>query len=198
MPTTLLATVRLLAVVALAASATSCAALEGLAALRQVNFRIDQVSDARLAGVGIDRFRSYQELELTDLARIAGALAQRQAPLAMTLHLGAHNPSDNAVTARLARLDWTLFLEGRETVRGVYERPVDLPPGQTVGIPLQLQLDLLQFFGDNARELVEIGLRATGHGSGTPANVRLVARPTIDTPIGPIRYPGDITITTTF
>ncbi|HVS02097.1 MAG TPA: hypothetical protein VMT16_04940, partial [Thermoanaerobaculia bacterium] len=145
---------RLLMLLALAAATTSCATLEGLAALRLVDFRIDRVSDARLAGVAVDRFRSYEELGAADLARILGALGQRRAPLSMTLHLDARNPADNEITARLLRLDWTLFLEDRETVRGVYERTVDLPAGRTVGIPLQVELDLLRFFGDNARELV--------------------------------------------
>jgi hypothetical protein len=187
---------RLLAVVFLAGSLSSCAAL-GFPVFRQVDFRIDQVTGVQLAGVPVDRFRTYQDIGATDIQRLLSAVARRTAPMAMTVHIDAHNPADNAITAHLVRLDWRLMLEDRETVRGVYERSVQLPAGENVGFPLDIELDLVPFFGENARQLAEIALRAAGHGTGNPVNLRLLAQPTIDTPLGPIRYPGEIIITTT-
>ena len=60
-------------------------------------------------------------------------------------------------------------------------------------MPVQINLDLVQFFGRNARELVDVALALTGP-EGVSSRVRLVARPSIQTPLGALRYPRPITI----
>lgn len=170
-----------------------CAALRQVAALRHVIFALDRVSDTKLAGVELDRIQRYEDLRAGDIARIGGALAQQRLPLEFELHIAARNPEENQVDARLLQLSWTLFLEGRQTISGVLDREFVLPLGQTTFIPLFIQLDLVDFFGENMRSLVELALSLAGEG-GSPTNVRLEATPTIRTPLGPIRYPQPITI----
>jgi hypothetical protein len=173
--------------------AVGCATFQEIARLRQVDFAIDRASNARLAGVALDRIEGYEDLRADDLGQVLAAVQRRRVPLAFTLHLDAENPRDNPVAARLLRLDWKLYLRDRETVQGRLRREFVLPPGETVDVPISIELDLLRFFGENARDLVDIAAAATGRGGRAPA-VRLTARPTIDTPLGPITYPGEITI----
>ena len=66
-------------------------------------------------------------------------------------------------------------------------------PGEPTTFPLQIQLDLLEFFEGSARDLGELALNLSGQG-GAPADIAIRANPTIQTALGPIRYPGDITI----
>ncbi|MEX1056031.1 MAG: hypothetical protein WED81_08360, partial [Rhodothermales bacterium] len=80
--------------------AQGCQTLRELAALRFVEFSIDGLTDARLAGVQIQRFRSRRDLSATDVARIARAVASRELPLQFRLHVGARNPEENGVQAR--------------------------------------------------------------------------------------------------
>jgi hypothetical protein len=171
----------------------ACAALETLAALQEVRFRIDGVSDGRLAGVPLEGVRRLDDLAPRDLARIAGAYYRDSVPLRFTLHVGATNPGTNDVDARLERLDWTLLLDGRETVSGVYDRNLLLPAGRTVDLPLGIDLDLLRFFRESQDGLARLALDVAG-GQGTGDRLELRARPTISTPLGPIRYPGEIVI----
>jgi hypothetical protein len=56
-----------------------------------------------------------------------------------------------------------------------------------------IELDLVDFFDRNLRDLVELALSISGQG-GEPKNVSLQATPTIDTPIGEMEYPRPITI----
>lgn len=170
-----------------------CQSLREVANLRLVDFDIDRVSNAYLAGVDLSRLQTYEDLRAADIARIGAAVVQRELPLRFQLHLNAENPEGNAVQARLVQMDWTLFLEDRQTVSGVFDDEVLLPPGQTVDIPIAIELDLVRFFDENARDLVELALAVTGQG-GAPKDVRLEATPTIRTPFGPIRYPEPITI----
>jgi len=187
----------LLAVVSL--SATGCATLNQILALRQVDFQIDRVTDGVLAGVDLRNVRSANRLAAGDLLRLVTAVERGELPLSFTLHVGARNPQDNPVAARLLRLSWTLYMDGRRTIDGVTEREQMIQPGATVDVPLHMDLDLLRFFHDDARGLANVALEALGYGSGSGSGagapkLELRARPTVMTDLGPIDYPGEIVI----
>ncbi len=170
-----------------------CAALAELTALSKVDFAIDRVAQATVAGVSLDNVRDYDDLNPLDILKVANAVRNKELPMNFTLHLTGENPASNSTQARLVQMDWTLFLNDQETISGVFNDEVLLPPGSPVDIPITMQLDLIQFFGTNARDLVDLALAVSGKG-GSPQKISLSASPTINTPIGPIRYPGRINI----
>jgi hypothetical protein len=90
-------------------------------------------------------------------------------------------------------MDWTLLLQERETLSGVFENEVLLAPGQPTDIPITISLNLVEFFEGGAQDLLELALSIAGQG-GAPKDVALRAIPMVDTPLGPIRYPQPITI----
>ncbi len=178
--------------VGIALVAGSCATLQEIAALRLVDFSIGSTSDGVLAGIDLTRVRSYEDLRPGDLLDLAAAARRKELPLAFTLHVAGRNPSSNATPARLVRLEWTLFLQDHETVSGVLDRDVVLEPGAVTDIPLRIDLDLVRFFRDDVRQLAELALGLSGNRESV--QIRLAARPTVTTPLGPLRYPGTITI----
>jgi hypothetical protein len=109
------------------------------------------------------------------------------------LHVLAENPAENSTEARLMRMDWTLLLQGRETLSGVFDHEVVLPPGQPADVPIVVSLNLLDFFEGSAQDMLELALSLSGQG-GAPKDVELRATPVIDTPLGPMRFPQPITI----
>lgn len=178
-----------------------CATVNQILALRQVDFQIDRVTDGVLAGVDLRDARSANRLAAGDLVRIAAAVERGELPLSFTLHVGARNPQDNPVAARLLRLRWTLYMDGRRTIDGVTEREQVIQPGATVDVPLRMDLDLLRFFRDDARGLANVALESLGYGSGSGTGsgagapkLELRAQPTVMTDLGPIEYPGEIVI----
>lgn len=174
-------------------AAPGCQTLRQVANLRNVDFTIDDVQNADLAGIRLDQFQSPDDVSFVDLGRLGTALAQGEMPLRFTLMLGADNPAENEVDARLVEMDWTLLLEDRETISGTFNRNVVLPSGQHTRVPVEMQLDLLDFFERGGQDLLELALSVAGVG-GEPKNISLRAQPTIDTAIGPIKYPRPITI----
>jgi hypothetical protein len=170
-----------------------CATLQQIAALRNVDFSLDRVSDLRLAGIDLGRIHSFDDLGIVDAGRLALAVSQKRLPMDFQLHLLADNPPGNTVDARLVRMDWTLLLQDRETVSGVFDREVVIPPGQPTDVPITISLNLVDFFEGNAQDLLELALSLAGQG-GAPKNVALRATPVIDTPLGLMRYPQPITI----
>jgi hypothetical protein len=174
-------------------SGLHCQTIREISNLRNVRFVIDRVADVRLAGVDVQRLRSYEDLSVTDIARLGRALARNEFPLDFQLHLTAENPPDNSVQARLVNLDWTLLLDDKETISGVFDGNIVLPPGEPTDVPIGVTLNLVDFFEHGVRDLVELALAVSGQG-GEPTRIKLQATPTIDTALGPIRYPQPITI----
>ena len=171
----------------------SCATLRQMAALSNVDFSLDRVSDLRLAGIDLGRIDSFDDLGFADAARLALAVSEQDLPLDFRLHLRAENPADNTTDARLVQMDWTLLLQERETLSGVFEGNVLLPPGEPTDVPIYVRMNLVDFFEGSAQDLLELALSLSGQG-GAPKEVALRATPVIDTPLGPMRYPQPITI----
>ncbi len=168
-----------------------CSTLRGIAALRDVEFALDSVRGARLAGIDLMRLESFEELTPLQGAALGAALLTRNLPLELELQVAAHNPG--AVAAQLTRMDWTLLLAGRDTVAGSLDRAYPIPAGATTQIPVRVSLNLAEFFQKNLHELVDLALAAAGE-SSRPVEVGLRVKPTLDTALGPITVPAPITI----
>lgn len=179
--------------VGILALSAGCATLREAAALRSVEFHFDSVSDARVARVRLDRLRSYRDLTAADVARLGIAVASKDVPLELTVHVQGRNPETNRVTARLIGLDWTYVVDGQDLLAGTFQQGLQFPPGVPVDIPIALQLNLVRFFQGGARDQFETALLLAGYGAQTHTVVLRVS-PTIDTALGPIRYPVPISI----
>jgi hypothetical protein len=177
----------------LALGLAACATAQGILALRQVDFGIDRVATVRLAGVSLDHVRSASDVSLLDYGRITAAVLRHQIPLEFDVHVMGANPQANNTTARLVRMQWTLDLNGRETVSGTLDTAYTFPPGSTTDIRVPVRLDLAQFFQSSAADALDLALGLAGL-SSRQTEVVLRAVPIIDTPLGPIRYPSAITI----
>jgi hypothetical protein len=170
-----------------------CTTLQQIAALRQVDFDLDRLSNGLVAGVSLDRVQATGTLGASDLARLSAAALGGSVPLSFTLEVGAENPAENPAAAQLVSLDWTLFLDGTETVSGIYNDSRLIPPGTRTTLPINIQLDLVRFFGRNVGDLAQLVANLAGADTRRQT-IRLDARPSLNTQLGPIRYPGVISI----
>jgi hypothetical protein len=181
------------AAASLALALAACATARGILALRRVDFDVDRVSAVRLAGVSLEHIRSPEDVRVLDAARLAAAVARHQVPLDFDVHVLGRNPAANPATARLVRLQWILDLNGRETVSGVVDSAYVFVPGGVTDVRVPVHLDLWRFFQGSAADALDLALGLAGLGTRR-TEVVLRAVPTIDTPLGPITYPGSITI----
>lgn len=175
---------------------TGCATLGQIGALQQVDFSLQGVTNVRLAGIDFTRVRSFSDLSITDAAALAAAVQERDLPLQLDLRVLAENPADNYADARLVQLDWTFFIEDRETVSGAFAEEVVLPRGEPTVVPVGVSLNLVEFYEGNARDLFELASSLAGVG-GEPKELSLEALPTVQTALGPIRYPRPLRLSTT-
>ena len=170
-----------------------CSVLQQIGSLRQVAFALSGITGGRLAGVDLSRIANYNSLTATDVARISLAVARKDLPLEFQADVRAENPAANNVPATMVRIAWTLLLDDRETISGVVDTSITLPPGSPVIIPMRMRLNLLQFFDGPAQSMVELATAIAGLNTDA-TRVTLRAIPTINTKYGPITYPAPITI----
>ncbi|HEY6221880.1 MAG TPA: hypothetical protein VIX13_05025 [Candidatus Eisenbacteria bacterium] len=183
---------RILAVLLLG-SIIGCATAKEMIALRQVEFRFDRLSGARVAGIGLDRIHSYSDVTPVDLARLAIAVASKDAPLDLTVHIVGLNPETNTTTARLVAMDWAYLVDDRDIVSGRLTDPYTFVPGQPRDVPILVTFNLAKAFDGDAAALLNTALALAGQRT-SEHKVSLRISPTVDTSLGPIRYPTPITI----
>jgi hypothetical protein len=185
---------RMLPLLLLVTLVPGCATLQQVAALRLVTFQFDRVASVEMAGIPVGPGADYSRLGITNVARLAAAIADGKMPLDLVAHVAASNPPDNSVAARMVDLSWTLFVEDRKTVSGVLTDPLVIPPGTTANVPVSIQLDLMQFWDGSARDLFDLAIDIAG-GRPSSRELRLELLPTIETSLGPIAYPTPIVVT---
>ena len=186
---------------------SSCAALNDMASvltnLQRLKFKIGSVREFRLVGLDISGKAKLSDLGAADILKVAQAYSSRKLPVSFVLDVLAVNPNDGTggtakTASTLTSLECRLLVDGDPTIYGNIDDPVEIPgTGRESVIPLRLSLDLLEFFGDKRYEdLVAMAL-AIGGRNGSPARLSLDAQPTVSTPLGPITYPGRVTIIST-
>jgi len=181
------------AVLLVALCLPGCAALQQFAALSQVDFQFDHVSDVRVAGVAVSGKSGYGDVGAVDVVRLAAAAASHSVPVDLVLHVRGTNPAANTVTARMIELGWTFFVEDRQLVAGHLTEPYVFEPGQPTDVPIAVHFNAWDQFGGGAQSLFELGLAIAGV-QGYSKEIRADLVPTIDTSLGRIRYPTPITV----
>jgi hypothetical protein len=181
------------------ASLNSCGAINSLTNLSRIQFKINDVSHVQIAGIDISNKHSVSDFGMMDGINLLAAFNSGRFPLTLTIDVAAKNP--NAATGssvlnaiKVSDLPWTLLLNGTPTINGNIGSPVGVPAGGTTTmIPLQVSIDLKQFFGSqNYNDMINLALSLSGQGGAS--KVQLKTQPTMSTPLGPVKYPNVITI----
>ena len=192
--------VPLVALFSLAGCQTLKDAASALNAFKQLQFKLGDVNNFRLAGVDISRIQSPSTLSLTDGAKLLSAFNNREIPVSFRLNVEARNPNTGGERTGgqdlfFKRMEFTLYVDGKETIDGTVNQRIRVPAtGATEIIPVDLSLDLMEFFGNRGYEdLLNLAF-AIGGVNGSSSKLRLGARVTVETPLGDVEYPNELTI----
>jgi hypothetical protein len=194
----------LAAALALLIGLQSCATLEQLAGalvnLQRLKFRLGAVHDFSVLGINLGGKARLQDFTATEGLRLVQAFAAKRLPAEFVLNILAVNPNDGTggskqTVTTLSGLESRLLIDGKPTVTGNIDRPIDIPgTGQESTIGIRLGIDLYEFFGQGGyNDILGLAL-AIGGKSGSSSRLSLDALPTVTTPFGPLTYPNRITI----
>ncbi len=168
--------------------------------LQRLQFKLGSVNNFTLAGISIGGARTINDFSVLDAAKLVAAFSNSKFPASFTLNVLAKNPNDGTggtknTSAVLKSLAWRLFLDDKETINGNIPHSIEIPGvGKETTIPIDISLDLYKFFKDQGYESIVNLALALGGVSGSSSRIKLKATPTVDTFLGPIKYPGEITI----
>lgn len=191
---------KVLLIMALAVLLSACSVYKTMMNLSRLQFKLESVSDFRLNGMNISDKSKLSDFGAMQIIQLTTSIAQNKLPVSFTVTVDAKNPNDGkggfpATDITIKKFPWKLLINDKETISGVVSKPVKVPGvGQVQQIPIQVELNLLEFVqGNGVNDIVNLVL-ALGGKKSDPSKVKIVADPLLDTPIGEMRYPEPITI----
>jgi hypothetical protein len=193
----------LLLILAMAFFIGGCSVLQTLTNISRLKFKLDNVNNFTVNGIAISNKSKISDFGTFDIINLTTLLASGKMPVSFIVNVAAKNPNDGqggtrASDVTLKSFEWDLYLNDKKTISGNISKPLVVPGvGEQTIIPLQIDLDLFQFFGDGGlNEILNLALKLGGK-SSSPTNVKLVAQPVLGTMIGDLRYPEPLTIVST-
>lgn len=181
-----------------------CATLTQMAGalsnLQRLKFKVAGVSGFTVSGIGIADKQKLGDFTLLDGISLMAAYRNKKLPAGFILNIEAINPNDGTggspqTSSTLTSFEWRLLIDDKPTVSGNIAQPIEIPgTGQSAVIPLQISLDLVEFFGEKGyNDLLNLAL-ALGGAQSDISRLAIDAQPRVSTPLGEITYPGRIII----
>ena len=189
-----------ISVISLTFLLTSCSVYQTMVNLSRLKFKLGAVNNLTLNGINISNKKSISDFNATELLKLTSVITSGKLPASFTLNVEAKNPNDGSggypkTDATLKAFPWKLEIDNVETISGDIGSPVSVPgTGEVTNIPLTMNLDLIEFFGNKGLDnLVNLAL-ALGGQEGSSSKLTLYATPTVSSPLGDIKYPGELKI----
>ncbi len=178
----------------------SCSIYKTLVNISRLQFKLGKVNNLTVSGISVEGKTKLSDFNAMDFLKLSSSVAGKKFPVSFTLNVEAKNPNDGtggfpSTDATIKSFPWKLFIDNKETISGNISQPVSVPgTGQITIIPIQINVDLLKFFGDKGYDsLIKLALSIAGE-KGYSSNIALYAKPTVSSPLGNITYPGELKI----
>jgi len=193
-------TIYLVVFLALALLGWSCSVYQTMVNISRLKFKLDQVNNFQINGVSVSNKTKLKDFSAVEILKISSSFVKGKLPASFTINVQAKNPNDGSggypgTNAVIKSFPWKLIIDDKETISGNISSPVSVPgTGEVTIIPIQLNIDLMDFFKDRGYEaLINLALNIGGYKSSA-MSIALLARPTVSTAIGNITYPGELKI----
>ena len=190
----------ILLLIAILLTLSGCSIYQTMVSLSRLQFKLGDVNNFTVGGINISNKKSLKDFNPLEIVTLTQVITSGKLPASFTLNVEAKNPNDGTggypkTDATLKSFPWRLVVDDVETISGNISSPVSVPgTGEVTNIPLSMSIDLIEFFGNKGYEnLLNLALTLGGQG-GSSSKLSLYASPTVSSPTGDIKYPGEIKI----
>lgn len=180
---------------------SSCGVYNSLMNLSKIKFKLGSVNNFKVGNITIDNKSKLSDFGTLDIISLTSDVVSGKFPVSFTVNVLAQNP--NSSTSKGSSLSdisldsfpWTLYINDKKTISGNISNVIEVPAIENATvIPLEMNLDLLEFFQDEGlNNLVNLALSLGGSNSNT-TKIKIVAEPELGTSIGKLKYPNPVTI----
>jgi len=190
----------ILLLIAFLLTLSGCSVYQTMVNLSRLNFKLGTVNNFRVGGINISNKKSLKDFNPIEVITLSQAISTRTLDATFTLNVEAKNPNDGTggypkTDATLKSFPWRLEIDDVKTISGNISSPISVPgTGEVTIIPLSMSINLIDFFGNKGYEnLINLALTLGGQ-QGSSSKLALYASPTVSSPLGDIKYPGEIKI----
>ena len=171
----------------------SCKTIREMKALAKCQFRIDSVTNTKLAGVSIENIKSFSDLGISEAAAVTKAFVLGRLPLDFTLNLQVKNP--NKQRAAMNKFEWIAMVDESELLNGIVTKRVEVEPeGGISTIPLNISVNIKEILTKLSKsQLLNFGF-GLSDSQKKPTRVALKLKPSIMVGSKSLSYPGWITV----
>jgi LEA14-like dessication related protein len=164
-----------------------------IAALEKCTYKLISAENITIGGTSINNIVNMENLNLASLPGLALGLLRQDVPLKARLNLEIKNPSSSQ--AAINEFEYKVLINNQELATGFVNQLVDVQPGGTTMVPVDLNLNAYKFIS-NKKVMQEVAefLKA---GSGTEERKGLVTlkiKPSIKVGNTLVKYPGFISM----
>ena len=178
---------------------SSCSVYNSIMNISKLQYKLGSVNNFRVGNTLISDKSKLSDFNAIDVVKLTSQVLSGDFPVSFIVNVLAKNPNKTTVTnssdITLEAFPWTLYIDGRKTISGNISNPVLVPSVKnSVVIPLEMKLDLLDFFKtEGLQSIMNLALTLGGQ-KGSTSKIKIVAEPTIGTPLGNMTYPSPLTI----
>ena len=176
---------------------TSCSVLSGLADqiksianLANCEYSLNSVSIVSVAGVDVKKVAGGQ-IGVTDVAKLAASIINKQIPLAMDFNVGIKNPTET--NAMLSVMDWIVNVQNTQLAQGSTTNTYKINAGRTSTVPLSVATDMYRIFSKDGIESLK-NFASSFKSDGTSSKVGIKVRPSLNVGSQVLKTPNYITI----
>lgn len=164
--------------------------------LSQCKYSYKSLNNIQLAGLHLSDAGSLSISNLASIATILAGGKQQTIPLSMTLALNVKNPN-NAIAA-LNGLEYAIEVENMEFTTGKLNVPLNINPGETKILSLNIGMDLKSLMNRYSQERVAGEMSSFLGISGNPTNITVKLWPTLMIGNTPFKSPTYIPVRFSF
>ena len=183
----------------------SCSSLksitDALAGLQKCEFRLAGIREAKIAGVTLGDKRSMGDFRpFGDGITLLQAFRNNQFELEFVANVEVRNPNTGKDGTRrtdavISHIDFRVLIDEKETVTGDIEKPLTVPAsGETVIMPIKVRFDVLAYYREKGYDDLLNFLLGIAGADAKPSRIALDIQPTVETPLGPMKYPQRIRV----
>ena len=191
---------KIIAILILSATLSSCAILEELmsmAAIINCEFSFHSAQDPVISGIDVASVQSFTDLTFFDGQKVVANILKKQLPFGITANIEVKNPG--TTLAAVNYIDWIAYIDDIKITTGRIEKRVEIQPnGGTAVVPLRIETDLFEYLkGDSPKTMLNFGLNLIDAG-GQPTRLSLMVKPSVKIGSTVVTSPEYFTITKEF
>ncbi|MGK6350228.1 hypothetical protein [Parapedobacter sp. DT-150] len=167
---------------------------KALRALEKCQYEFISADSVFLAGTDVNKLVANGRVDISRLPGVAFGFLNSDVPLSGILNIRITNPTSDL--AGIQQFMYKVAVEGKEVLDGTSDLPIEVPPGETVVVPVKLQTNVYPFLADGPtrNKLIAFIQGVRNGNTSDKINLTFSIKPTLALGNKQINYPGYIRI----